>query len=267
MAQLARIQIYPFKSLDGQSVAEAVLLPNGALQHDRRFALRDREGNFVNGKRTPAAHRLRTHLDPASGMLRLRIEGTETDHRFDVVGQRGELAAWLSDFFQVPLEVVEHTAGGFPDDTEAPGPTVVSTATLAEVGKWFDGLTLESVRGRFRANLEISGDEPFWEDQLIAGPGEMVRFRIGEAELWGMNPCQRCIVPTRDPRSGEPLREFAKTFARQRETSLPAWAPGARFDHFYRLSVNTRRAGDAPCTIRVGDPIEILGVVPVPPGT
>jgi uncharacterized protein YcbX len=87
-----------------------------------------------------------------------------------------------------------------------------------------------------------------------------MRFRIGEAELLGTNPCARCVVPSRDPVSGAPIREFAKTFARRREQSLAAWAPRGRFDHFYRLAVNTRRADARPCVLRVGDEVRIIGV-------
>ncbi len=56
MAHLARINIYPVKSLDPQTVEQTIVLPGGALAHDRRFAIRDRQGEFVNAKRTPAAH-------------------------------------------------------------------------------------------------------------------------------------------------------------------------------------------------------------------
>jgi uncharacterized protein YcbX len=64
-------------------------------------------------------------------------------------------------------------------------------------------------------------------------------------------------VPTRDPRSGEPRREFAKTFARRRQETLPRWAPAGRFDHYYRLATNTRPAADA-CKLKVGDPVICL---------
>jgi uncharacterized protein YcbX len=160
----------------------------------------------------------------------------------------------------MPVTIVENVDAGFPDDTQAPGPTVISRATLAEVASWYPGLTVEEARARFRANLEIDGVAAFWEDQLLAEGLGVVRFRIGEAELLGTNPCARCVVPSRNPVSGEPIREFAKTFARRREQSLAACAPRGRFDHFYRLAVNTRRADARPCVLRVGDEVRIIGV-------
>src|ERR1700737_2579441 len=60
---LARMTLYPIKSLDGVVVEHARLLASGALEHDRTFAIRDREGHFVNGKRTPAVHALRSSFD------------------------------------------------------------------------------------------------------------------------------------------------------------------------------------------------------------
>lgn len=260
MARLARIHIYPFKSLDPVRVDEAVLLPSGALEHDRRFAIVDQRGQLINGKRTPAVHLLRSDFDPATARLTLRVEGTAGEQTFDVDAGRAELVDWLSDFFDTRVTIVENTAGGFPDDVESPGPTVISTSTLAEVASWFAGLTVDDVRLRFRANLEIDDVEPFWEDRLLAPASGAVRFAIGAAELHGTNACQRCVVPSRDPRSGEPIPQFARVLARQREATLAAWAPSDRFNHYYRLAVNTRRAAAAPCRLRVGDEVTILGV-------
>lgn len=260
MPRLAKIFIHPVKSFDPQSVERAVLQSSGALQHDRRFVLRDREGVFINAKRTPAVHHLRTHFDPATNRLTVRVGGLNESCDFDVATERGELSAWLGDYFGMPLELVEDRIGGFPDDLESPGPTVVSTATLTEVATWFKGLYQEEVRARFRANLEIDGVEAFWEDRLVAEGDRVVRFRIGEAELLGTNPCQRCPVPTRDTQTGETTREFSKTFARRRQEMLPPWAPAGRFDHFYRLAVNTRPVGARDCELHVGDEVQILGV-------
>jgi hypothetical protein len=144
--------------------------------------------------------------------------------------------------------------GGFPDDGNAPGPTVVSTATLAAVASWFPGLDVDSVRRRLRANVEIDGVPAFWEDALFGAAGDAVPFQLGAVELAGTNPCQRCIVPSRDPESGEPLPAFAKHVAERRAETLPPWAERTRFDHFYRLAVNTRAApNQAGRAIRVGD--------------
>jgi uncharacterized protein YcbX len=260
MPTLARIHLYPFKSLDPVRVSEARLLPTGALEHDRRFALVDERGTYINGKRITLVHSLRTQFDPAGGEFRVRIADSNQVHTFHVDRQREELAAWFSQYFEMPVSILENTEGGFPDDLELPGPTVISTDTLATVATWFEGVTVDGARDRFRANLEFAAGEPFWEDRLLAPGMGAVRFRIGEAELLGMNPCARCIVPTRDAATGTTIHGFSKEFARRRKESLPAWAPAERFDHFYRLAVNTKPAASRPVVIREGEEVEILGV-------
>ena len=165
-------------------------------------------------------------------------------------GDGSDLEKYLTEFFGFAVRVVEQPAGGFPDDTEAPGPTLIGTATLATIAQWFPTLSAENIRQRFRANLEFSTAEPFWEDRLYGPAGSMVRFRIGDVVLGGTNPCQRCVVPTRDPESGQIYPRFTATFSRQRESSLPAWAEASRFNHFYRLAVNTRGI-DCPSNARI----------------
>ncbi len=256
MARLARIVIYPFKSLDGLEVAAARVLPSGALEHDRRFALFDAEGKWINGKRTPRIHLLRSEIDVASRQIRLAADGTTRDFHIDA--DREALEKWLSGFFGMTVSISENAVAGFPDDTVAPAPTLISTATLAEVAGWFGTMPLADVRRRFRANLEIQEVEPFWEDRLYADEGNVVRFQIGEVQLEGTNPCQRCGVPTRSPETGERYENFAAIFEKQRYETLPFWATRSRFDHFYRLAVNTRPVAGKSGTIRVGDEITLL---------
>ncbi|MEK6263014.1 MAG: MOSC N-terminal beta barrel domain-containing protein, partial [Planctomycetota bacterium] len=160
MPQLARIAIYPFKSFDPLRVDEAVVLPNGALQHDRQFALIDQSGKFINAKRTPAVHGLELVLDPFDRTLTARRRSDTEVRHWQIDDQRDDLQRWLSDYFSLDLRLIEEPEGGFPDDTEATGPTIISVASLQTVTDWFPGLTMDDVRRRFRANLEVEGVEP-----------------------------------------------------------------------------------------------------------
>jgi uncharacterized protein YcbX len=119
---------------------------------------------------------------------------------------------------------------------------------------------LGGVAGWFRANLEIAGVPAFWEDQLFAAEANsLVRFRIGDVLMEGVNPCARCVVPSRDPLTGEMVLGFQRRFAEARRAHLPPWAPAARFDHDYRLCVNTRvPATETGKTLRVGDSVALL---------
>lgn len=260
---LSRINYYPFKSLDGQAIGEARLLAGGAIEHDRQFALFNAAGQLINGKRMAAVHRLSCEYDPARRWVVLRQRPSGTAAGFFLDRQRGELERWLSDYFdlQAPAQIQEYPNGGLPDDTAAPGPTVIAEATLEAVAAWFPGLTVDETRARFRPNLEIAGVAPFFEDQLYAAADEVVDFAIGDARLSGTNPCQRCVVPSRWSLTGEvgPASDFAKRFGELRRKHLPRWADASRFDHYFRLAVNTRPTGRQECVIRVGDELRIVG--------
>ena len=186
MPHLARIAIYPIKSLDPLSVDDAPLLPYAGLENDRR-SRRDAVGEFVTGKSTAAIHALASRYDPATRTVSLGLRTEPERQSFQIDTERLDLEACLSRYLEQPVEVHENTREGFPDDLEAPGPTVISTATLRTVAEWFAGISLEEMRLRFRANLEIDGVEPFWEDRLYAAVSP-VPFRSWAAVLAGTNP-------------------------------------------------------------------------------
>jgi uncharacterized protein YcbX len=131
---------------------------------------------------------------------------------------------------------------------------------LQVVCELFPGVTLDEARRRFRTTLEIDGVPAFWEDQLF-GPEERsaLRFRIGDVNFEGSNPCARCPVPPRNPSTGEIIPGFQKIFSDYRRAHLPAWSPEARFDDYYRFSTNTRVApSESSRILRVGDPVVIF---------
>lgn len=259
LPHLASISIYPVKSLEPVSLQQVRVLRGGGLEGDRAFALFDADGNFVNGKRNALVHLLRSSYDPFTRVLRLGRANQGAAAEFHVDRQLGELEAWLTEFFGMPITFKTNPDGGFPDDLDSPGPTIISTATLAEVASWFPPLDTACLRVRFRANLEIGGVPPFWEDRLYGVKGSRVRFRIGDCTFDGNNPCQRCAVPPRDPTTGQSYPDFARIFIERRQQTLPDWAEKSRFNHFYRLAINTivppEQGGKV---VRVGDEMEIV---------
>jgi len=271
--RLAGIHLHPIKSLDPVSVPEARISPSGSLALDRAWALYSIDGKWVNGKRTPAIHLIRAAYSPDVRSVTLSVPGDRRGiptRTFAFPEAHEDAAEWFSVYFEQQI-IVRHSENGFPDDTLAHGPTIVSTASLQAVSDWFPptpkgfpGISLDEARRRFRANLEIdagpttgNGEKlpAFWEDQLF-GENErsVVRFRIGEVDFEGSNPCARCPVPPRNPFTGENLDGFQKRFTQLREATLPSWSPRERFDHFYRLSTNTRVApSETHKLLRVGD--------------
>lgn len=240
MPQLTRISIFPIKSLDGLTVNEVQILPSGALKGDREFAIIDSAGKFVNGKRNAKIHLLRSTFDLDARRVILWVQGEADQQTFDLDGDRHAMGEWLGNYFGQTVKLVQNLEMGFPDDTDSPGPTIISTATLTTVASWFPQLSYEQIQRRLRTNLEIGEALPFWEDRLFTSAGSAVMFRVGDVQMEGINPCQRCVVPTRDPETGEVDHRFQKIFIQKRQETLPDWVERSRFNHFYRLAINTR---------------------------
>ena len=91
---------------------------------------------------------------------------------------------------------------------------------------------------RFRTNVHVAFDdglEPYaehgWEGR---------RMTIGEVELALLHPCVRCVIPTRDPDTGEKHAELLRWLTREQ---------GGLF------GINARVTGAG--TIRTGDPVAL----------
>jgi uncharacterized protein len=259
---LDRITIYPIKSLDGILVNSAEISAGGALRFDRRWAIVDADDKIVNAKRTAKIQQLRSQFDLSIGSIDIQAIEDNIIHSFSLHTELPTLAKWLSEFFGFPVSLIENPLNGFPDDPDAYGPTIVSTMTLERICTWFPDLNLDEVRRRFRTNLELRGVPAFWEDRLFTAPGAVVDFQLGDVQFQGINPCQRCIVPTRDSLTGNAkgkatptvTTKFQQRFNQHRQDSLPDWVNPARFNHFYRLAVNTQiPIAEAGKILNIGD--------------
>lgn len=261
MASLSRIAVYPVKSLDPVALDRVGFTADGGLEGDRVHAVVDADGDYVNGKRTDAVHRLRADVDLDGHRVTFDRPGAGDPRTFDLDADRDALEAWLSDYFG--FEVALRTgAGGAQTDTvvygsEAePGATVIAEATLREVASWFDGIAPGELRDRLRPNLVVAGVPAFWEDRLVADGGG--RVRVGDVTLAGVEPIPRCVVPTRDPTSGEAYDGFRETFIERREATLPDWADREVLDgNLYQLMVLVRPVpDDRDRELAVGDRVE-----------
>jgi uncharacterized protein len=304
--RLTGIRLHPIKSLDPVSVTQARIGPGGGLELDRAWALYSVDGRWVNGKRTAAMHLIRAEFAPDVSSVTLSVPGDRRQipaRTFAFPGAAEDAAEWFSVYFEQQI-IVRYSPEGFPDDSIANGPTIVSRASLQRVAEWFPPLDVDQIRQRFRTTLEIDVEHdvvgarlsasqssgasavnmpsngtlpPFWEDRLFgAEERSVVRFRIGEVHFEGSNPCARCPVPSRDPRTGvefnigqssvvvaqhaapgssvPKISSFQKRFTELRQAQLPPWAPAERFDHYYRLATNTRVAStEAGQLLRLGD--------------
>ena len=300
MPTLEQITIYPVKSLDGLEVARARVSPGAGLEHDRRWQLIDLEGRVVNAKRLAILHAIRAEfelagveaggcdgaggwrgadagnlvtlsVDPAAlaaravpGIERLAALQRET---FPLVPGAAGPCGWLAEAVGFGVLLVERAEGGFPDDREAAGPTVIATASLGEVARWY-GISLDECRRRFRVNLELGGCDAFWEDTLAIParpefapsladcatdlpadpyaalpPPEPRAFAIGGVGFRATTVCRRCVVPSRDSRTGAVTDLFRDAFEARRARSMRADVDPSAWSHPYRLAVNTVVAG------------------------
>ncbi|MFA1611729.1 MOSC domain-containing protein [Halobellus rubicundus] len=257
MARLDRLRVYPVKGLDGIEVDAADVLGGGTLEHDREFALFDADGDVLNGKRTDRVHDLSTDFDPDSGAFAVETPAGETEEFvLSEERERERAEAWFCDFFDRDLTLERDAERGYVDRREM-GLSVLSSGTLAEIASWFDDLGVGSVRRRLRANVEVADVPAFWEDRFVSAdaPG----FRVGEVRFEGLDPCGRCVVPARDPDTGDELSGFRERFIRQREATFPAWADEDAFDHFYTAMILARPFdADRGRRLRVGDAVAVM---------
>ncbi len=236
-------------------VENARVTSGGSLVLDRQWAITDRQGQLVNGKKYPKIHQIRAQFDVAAGIVEL-IAPDQPAGQFQLTPGNTALTNWLSNYFGFATQLIENTDIGFPDDTKSPGPTIISTATLESIANWYPdlpNLEVAEVRRRLRTNIELTGYGSFEEDRLF----DQESFQLGSVKILGINPCQRCIVPTRDSFTGVADRQFQKIFSQQRSATLPAWTKLSLFNHFYRVAVNTKiPATEAGKVLQAGDVLQ-----------
>ena len=146
MPIVSRITVFPLKSGDPFSCTEAQVNSSGALQHDRQFVLVDLTGRQINANRAPLIQRLRIAIDPARREFQVAWRKQESaevhsEQALPLVGQLDDhgrqLSDWLSQALGLEVSIAENVDTGFPDDLKANGPTIVSTATIEAVARWF----------------------------------------------------------------------------------------------------------------------------------
>lgn len=243
-ARLSKIWIYPIKSLDGLEVSQVRITAGGTLENDRRWRLVDQDGQGVNGKREPRIHQIRAGFaqDSQGDVVQVTLSGLgQEEATFRIHEDRVSLENWFTRALGNPIHLAENGHTGFPDDLSAWGPTIVSEATLQAVGQWFDTMAIDQVRQRFRANLELAPTPAFWEDTLLGSPDRPRHFSLGSIQVQGMNPCLRCVVPTRHPQTSASYPHFVQRFTALRRAHLASPRPDPDpFANPYRLTVNTR---------------------------
>ncbi len=255
---LARIRIYPVKSLDPVELNE-VEIGTFSLRYDREFAMLSEDGGFVNGKRTGKVNQLKANFDLPKQLIQLSLRTGGETKEFHLVNDKELIEEYLSEFFETRIYFLQRTQGELMDIPKASSVTIVSEASLLSLQNNIPEHTIDELRLRFSANLELSGTEAFEEEWLFGDPGIGMRFQIGEVEMIGISPRARCNVPPRDPFTGETDKSFVKNVIKSRKESLPKDSRLPKFGNFYHLTVNTYLPeSEKGKILKVGDQVQLI---------
>jgi len=223
--KVTELTIYPVKSLAGIELQSSELDSMG-LKYDRRWMLVSPDGLFLTQRKFPQMALISTSLN--NGRLTLSMEGKK-DHsvpeisknaktmdviiwRDTVTAQRvgDDSDAWLSDALGFECHLVhiadnevrqcsldyanEGDRTGFADAFPI---LVISEESLKDLNNKLERKGKNPVpMRRFRPNIVVAGCEAFAEDKWKA-------LNIGQISMSGVKLCDRCILTTVDPATGE----------------------------------------------------------------
>jgi len=262
--QLSGLFVYPIKACGGVALEQAELVDRG-LAFDRRYMLVDKAGTFITQREVPRLCLVATNFDgdrllvstAGKSMLELPRQGSleaawqRRPYRvWDDVGNALEHAAgsrWFSELLDDDVHLLY-----MPDaERRAVNP---KRARPNDIVSFADGYplllmseeSLGDLNGRldapvemrrFRPNLVISGGEPYAEDGFAS-------VRIGELSFRGVKRCERCVVTTIDPETGEQSKEPLRTLSHYRLEDGNVWL-GMNLIH------------DRHGTLRLGDSVTV----------
>jgi uncharacterized protein YcbX len=255
---ISRIRIYPIKALDPVELQEAEIGVH-SLRYDREFAMITPDHRYMNSKRTGRVNELKATYDLSNDLVNLMPRAGGSVESFHLIHDRRKLEMYLENFFGEPLSLIQSKNGELMDIPTASSVTIVSEASLKSLHEEFSDRTLEDVRLRFRATIELIGVDPYWEENLVGEPGVGMRIQVGDVEMIGVSPRARCNVPPRNPLTGITDKTFVKRMMKSREATLPENSHLSVYGNLYHLTINTY----IPETqkgkwLRVGDELKIV---------
>lgn len=237
-ATISRIRIYPIKALDPVELQEAEVGVH-SLRYDREFAMITQDQRFMNGKRSGRVNELKATYDLLNDLVYLTPRAGGSVESFHLFNDKRKLEYYLEAFFGEPLSLIHGKQGQLMDIPIASSATILSEASLQLLQREFSEHTLEDVRLRFRATIELAGVEPYWEENLVGEPGVGMRIQIGDVDMICVSPRSRCNVPPRDPLTGITDKMFVKRMLKIREVTLPENSHVPEYGNLYHLSINT----------------------------
>jgi uncharacterized protein len=231
--RLAKLYRWPVKSLGGQEV-EALRLDERGAAGDRAHALFDGMGSHP-----PAPRRLTARQVPRMLLWHAAYEGEigpDDVPRPSLTAPDGRAFGWDD----------EDLPAAFAEDLGRPVALRRDLGLMQDLGHTLlvttQG-TLEAVEQalgepldlrRFRTNAHIVLDDaPAYAEEQWEGR-ELV---VGDATFRLLHPCERCVIPTRDPGSAEKWAELLRWLTRERRG---LFGMNARPLHAARIAVGDR---------------------------
>jgi uncharacterized protein YcbX len=241
---------HPVKSLQGESLDEAVI-ENSGLSGDRRWGIVDREnGTVLTAKRVPSLLLAHSRLTETAVELLLPdgdVFIAPSPRADDVlskwIGRRVTLAhaesfgEGVGEYFQDAIDensaIVSWTMppGRFVDNLPL---LVLTTASLRQARALHPEGAWET--RRFRANIVVDVDDDGWAEDAWCGR----TLQIGTALVQPAVPCERCTMVTRPQPGLERDLDIFKTLARHHGKTVGVWT-----------NVHT------PGVVRVGDEVTL----------
>ena len=247
MAQVSALYVYPIKSCRGIRVNEWTIEQRGFFA-DRRWMIVDAEGNFVTQREVAQLSQVTTSLTDdslsvsAPGLSPLTLpQKYSADPRPVRVWQDQVLAcphqagsAWFSELLGAPHELVympdserrpvnpaRARAGDIVSFADGYPFLLIPEASLADLNaRLAEPITME----RFRPNIVIGDTEPYAEDSYT-------NVSLGAVSFRAVKRCDRCVVTTIDPLTGERGKEpaaHARPISPRRSKSLVWHEPDPR---------------------------------------
>lgn len=237
---LSGLFIYPIKGCGGVSLAHSELVARG-LAFDRRFMLVDRAGAFITQREVaklclvrpelrgrtlaltaPAMRELELPLEPSGGAAQsYQVWGYTGSGWREPQGSRwfSELLhdevslVFMPDSERRPVNPARARAGDIVSFADGYPLLAISEASLADLNR---RLAEPLAMARFRPNLVIGDSEPYAEDHFHL-------VEVGGISLRGVKRCDRCVVTTIDPTTGEHGKEPLRTLAQYRREDGKVW--------------------------------------------
>lgn len=261
---VAALYRYPLKSGTPEQRESLQLLASGRIAGDRVLALKfaDNDGDEWSPKQgmlvlmnTPALARLQVGYDGQVQRLVISLEGkTLADERLTPQG-RERIAEAMASYAlaqeenplkdhpeRLPLRLAGDgvTPRYFDaNDAAAPEVTMHSRASLRALGAALNASDFDE--RRFRSNIAIEGTEA-WEELDWVGK----KIRIASREFRIPRPKPRCLATHANPNTGVRDLQVLTTLTHSFGQERPSFAVAM-------VALNGRG------TIRVGDPVEVIG--------